>query len=259
MTQLNGKIAIVTGASRANGIGAATCLALAHAGAHIFFTHWSKFDENEGNGAEKGFPELLCRQITQLGVQCHHMELDLSQPDAPLMLLNEVEKSIGTANILVNNATYEARIDFRQLNAELLDKHYQVNNSGTILLSTEFAKRYEQIFPAQKGGRIINLVSDGADPTNMAYIATKGAIIAITKPLAVALAPIGITVNSINPGPTDTGWIDQALKEHFIPLFPAGRIGVPADAAKLIKFLASDESEWITGQMIKSDGGFSVQ
>lgn len=259
MAELKGKIAIITGASRASGIGAATCLALAHAGADIFFTHWSQFDEHEGNGAERSFPDQLCQRIKQLGVQCRHMELDLSQVDAPLILLDEVEKTIGTATILVNNATYEVRFDFRELNAELLDKHYRVNNSGTIVLSTEFAKRYEQVFPGKKGGRIINLVSDGADPSNLAYIATKGAIIAITKPLAVALAPLGITVNSINPGPTDTGWINQALKEHFIPLFPAGRIGVPADAAKLIKFLASDDSQWITGQLIKSDGGFTGQ
>lgn len=256
MTNLRGKKAIVTGASRANGIGAAVCLSLAEAGAEIFFTHWSPFDENEGNGVEKEFPELLAEKIMNLGVRCYHMELDLSQVNSSVKLLNEVEKTIGTPTILVNNATYESPSDFRSLNADLLYQHYQVNNSGTIILSTEFAKRYEKAFSEQKGGRIINLVSGGPNPNNLAYIATKGAIIAITEPLSVGLAPIGITVNSVNPGPTDTGWMNEDIKAHFSTLFPMGRVGVSSDAAKLIKFLASNESDWITGQVIKSEGGF---
>ena len=256
LTNLKDKIAIVTGASRANGIGAAVCLSLAEAGADIFFTHWRSYDENEGCGLEKEFPVLLADQITDLGVNCFHMELDLSDPEAAVSLLNEAEKTIGTPTILVNNATYESPANFRNLNEKILYRHYQVNNSGTILLSTEFAKRYEKVYPGKKGGRIINLISGGPDPNNLAYIATKGAIIAITEPLSVGLAPIGITVNSINPGPTDTGWINEDLKAHFSTLFPMGRVGLPSDAAKLIKFLASDDSEWITGQVIKSEGGF---
>ena len=256
MTNLKGKIAIVTGASRSTGIGTSVCLAFAEAGADIFFTHWSKFDENEGNGGERDFPSILCEEISKLGVRCHHMEVDLSKPESPIILLNEVEKILGTPSILVNNATFESPSNFRSLNTDILNKHYQVNNSGTILLSTEFAKRFEKTFSGKKGGRIINLVSGGPDPDNLAYIATKGAIIAITEPLSVGLAPIGITVNSVNPGPTDTGWMNQELKDHFINLFPMGRLGVPEDAARLIKFLASNDSEWITGQVIKSEGGF---
>ncbi|MCG7345990.1 SDR family oxidoreductase [Sporosarcina sp. ACRSL] len=256
MTNLKGKIAIVTGASRANGIGAAICLFLAEAGADIFFTHWSPFDENEGNGIEKEFPAFLANRISKLGVKCFHIELDLSHPGSPVNLLNEVEKMMGTPTILVNNATYESPSNFRSLNTDILDRHYQVNNIGTIILSTEFAKRYEKAFPGQRGGRIINLVSKGPDPNNLAYIATKGAIIAITEPLSVGLAPIGITVNSVDPGPTDTGWMNEEVKAHLATLFPMGRVGVPSDAAKLIKFLASDDSEWITGQVIRSEGGF---
>ncbi|WP_234417372.1 MULTISPECIES: SDR family oxidoreductase [unclassified Lysinibacillus] len=256
MTNLKGKLAIVTGASRSTGIGAAVCLAFAEAGADIFFTHWSQFDEKEGNGAERDFPDILSERISKLGVRCHHLEIDLSKPEAPIELLNEVENKIGPPSILVNNATFGAPSNFRNLNEEILNKHYQVNNSGTILLSIEFAKRFEKVFLSKKGGRIINLVSGGPDPNNLAYIATKGAIIAITEPLSVGLGPIGITVNSVNPGPTDTGWMNEELKSHFINLFPMGRLGVPEDAAKLIKFLASDDSEWITGQIINSDGGF---
>lgn len=138
----------------------------------------------------------------------------------------------------------------------MLDKHYKVNNSGTLMLSFEFAKRYEEVFMNKKNGRIINLVSGGPDPNNLAYIATKGMIIAITEPLSVALAPIGITVNSLNPGPTDSGWINEDIKDYLLPQFPTGRIGKPEDAAKVITFLASDDSYWLTGQTIRCEGGF---
>lgn len=253
---LDGKIAIVTGASRAQGIGSAICTTLAEAGADIFFTCWGDFDKHEGIGFEEGYPEILKRKVESFGVRCVYMEADLSNPQTPIDILDYVEKCLGPASVLVNNATYEKRIDFRSLTAKVLDKHYQVNNSGTIMLSTEFAKRFERSFPNKKGGRIINLISKGPDPENLAYIASKGMLIAITEPLSVGLAPVGITVNSVDPGPTDSGWMDEELKEAFLPYFPAGRIGEPKDAARLIKFLASNDSEWITGQVIKSEGGY---
>lgn len=256
MKPLNGKVAIVTGASRSTGIGAAICLSLAKAGADIFFTHWSKFDEKEGNGLEVGFPTILSEKIKSLGVRSEHILLDLSLDESSTKLLEAVEETLGTACILVNNATYESPSNFRNLNTKILDKHYKVNNSGTLMLSVEFAKRYEEVFVNKKDGRIINLVSCGPDPNNLAYIATKGMIIAITEPLSVALAPIGITVNSINPGPTDSGWINKDIKDFLLPQFPTGRIGKPEDAAKVITFLASDDSYWLTGQTIRCEGGF---
>lgn len=164
------------------------------------------------------------------------MALDLSLEESPNNLLNTVQNKLGTASILVNNATYEAPTNFHTLTSENLDNHYQVNNRGTLLLAVEFAKRYEQQFPNEKKGRIINLVSRGPDPNNIAYIATKGMTIPTTEPLSVALAPIGITVNSIDPGPTDTGWINKEIKNILLPFFPTGRIGRPEDAAKLITF-----------------------
>jgi 3-oxoacyl-[acyl-carrier protein] reductase len=256
MKHLQGKIAIITGASREAGIGSAICLALAHAGADIFFTHWAPFDEKEGNGAEKLWPHQLKEKLLALGVRAGHMEVDLTRLDASEKLVRVVEKELGVASILVNNATYQVDTNYHTLNIELLDKHYEINNRGTIMLCTAFAKRYEQTFPTGKSGRIINLVSGGNDPNNLAYIATKGALIAVTEPLAVGLAPIGITVNSVDPGPTDSGWMDEHLKEGLLPLFPSGRLGVPEDAARLITFLASEESSWITGQTIRSNGGF---
>ena len=96
----------------------------------------------------------------------------------------------------------------------------------------------------------------GPMPGELAYAATKGAISAFTKSLSPELAPLGITVNAVNPGPTDSTWMNDDIREHLLPKFPMGRIGKPEDAAKLIAFLVSDEADWITGQVMNSEGGF---
>lgn len=130
MKSLQGKIAVVTGASRSEGIGSAICLALAEAGADIFFTHYCAFDQLEGNGEEPEWPAILCEKIKQVGVRSNHMEADLSDPDMPNAILEQIEKTLGTPSIIINNATYELRADFRSLNIDILDKHYKVNNSA---------------------------------------------------------------------------------------------------------------------------------
>ncbi|MFC7679166.1 SDR family oxidoreductase [Paenibacillus sp. GCM10028914] len=256
MFSLNNKIAIITGASRSTGIGTAICRSLANLGADIFFTHWHTFDETEGNGGEREWPEQFCKELESLGVRAAHMEADLSSPDMPAQIMDKVEKTLGAATILINNAAYCAPSNYKSLHIDLLDQHYLVNNRGTILLSTEFAKRFEQHQPKGTPGRIIFLVSKGPDPNNLAYTLTKGALIGLIEPLSVGLAPLHITVNGFDPGPTDSGWITEELKEHFLPMFPMGRIGLPEDAARGISFLASDDSQWITGQVIRSEGGF---
>ncbi|QPC47610.1 SDR family oxidoreductase [Mangrovibacillus cuniculi] len=250
------KIAIVTGASRSKGIGAAICRHLAKAGVDIFFTHWISFDKTSGNGFDEDFPEQLKTTLEQEGVRVAHLQADLSKAETPQLIIETVIKELGPPTILINNATFEAPTSYQTLTRELLDQHYLVNNSGTIMLSTEFAKAYEVAYPGLKVGRIVNLVSKGPDPTNLAYTATKGMLIAVTEPLATGLAPIGITVNSIDPGPTDSGWMTEEIKDHLLPMFPSGRLGTPDDAARLVRFLVSDEGEWITGQLIRSEGGF---
>jgi 3-oxoacyl-[acyl-carrier protein] reductase len=110
----------------------------------------------------------------------------------------------------------------------------------------------------KNGGRIINLTSGQSVapmPGELAYAATKGAIEAFTVSLSAELAPYGITVNAVDPGATDSGWMTEEIKQELLPRFPMGRIGQPEDAARLIAFLASDEAAWITGQVIHSRGG----
>jgi 3-oxoacyl-[acyl-carrier protein] reductase len=256
MISLENKIAIVTGASRSKGIGTAVCRSLASLGADIFFTHWRAFDEAEGNGREQEWPEHLRKELENLGVRASHMEADLAKPEMPALIMDQVEKVFGTPSIVINNATYELSTNFRNMDKNTLDQHYAVNIRGTILLTTEFAKRFENKHSKETQGRIIFMVSGGNDSNNLAYIATKAALIGLIEPLSVGLAPLNITVNGFNPGPTDSGWINEEMKQQFLPMFPMGRIGLPEDAARGISLLASDESQWITGQVIKSEGGF---
>ncbi|MGZ0878691.1 SDR family oxidoreductase [Priestia megaterium] len=257
MKRLINKIAIVTGASRAKGIGTEICRELAREGADIFFTHWSKYDRLMDYFNEDDFKwsKHLMEEIRSLGVRCESMELDLSQPDASRKLLDEVQNKLGSPSILVNNATHSVDVDFRSIDADMLDAHYNVNIRGTCLLTVEFARLIE----GKHGGRIINMVSGqdkSPEPGNLAYVATKGAVSTFTKSVAIELAPLKITVNAVDPGPTNTGWMSSELKKELLPKFPMGRLGEPRDAAKLVIFLASEESEWITGQIIHSDGGF---
>lgn len=265
MTRLQGKIAIVTGASRPGGIGAAICRAFAAEGASVFFTHLYDYDKNiYPNDADESWPDLFAEELRQSGIKVGHMKLDLALPGAGSLLLEEVRKTVGFPSILINNATYSVDADFRKLNEALIDAHCAVNVRGTFMLSAEFARMIEaekntQSSLSKIGGRIINLTSGqgkGPMPGNLAYAATKGAISVFTESLAAELAPLGITVNAVDPGPTDSGWMSDEVKEALLPRFPMGRIGLPEDAARLIAFLASDDSGWITGEIIHSRGGF---
>jgi 3-oxoacyl-[acyl-carrier protein] reductase len=253
MADLKGKVALVTGASRRIGIGAAICRALAARGADIFFTEWQAYDQTMPWGTDSDGPEALNADIEALGVRCAHLAADLSLPETPEQILDAAETQLGPVSILVNNATYSVNAGYETLTAELLDAHYAVNMRGTFLLTTSFVKRFRGI----SGGRIISLTSGqsvGAMPGELPYIATKGAVEAFSTSLAAAVAKLGITVNAVDPGATDTGWMTDDFKERLLNLSPRGRIGQPEDAARLIAFLASDEAEWITGQVIHSRG-----
>lgn len=255
MGKLAGKIAIVTGASRLKGIGAAVCRELADDGCDIFFTYWTAYDHSMPWGINDNEPELLQKELEERGVKVHSMELDLAHTDAPRKLMETITAQMGKPDILINNATYSTDNDFSTLTADELDKHYFINIRATTMLSSLFGRTFEK----KTGGRIINLTSGqfkGPMPGELAYASTKGAIDALTITLSAELAPLGITVNAVNPGPTDTGWMTEDLKGWLEPRFPFGRVGEPADAAKTISFLASEDAGWLTGQIIHSEGGF---
>lgn len=252
---LTNHVAIVTGATRRIGIGAAICRALAAAGADIYFTSWPRYESSMPWGMEEDEPEELLDQLRDLGVRAEMGEFDLNQPDVAPQLLDAATQAIGPPTILVNNAAHSTNDGWEALDAGTLDVHYAVNLRATALLSVEFARRFGQ----PSGGRIINLTTGIAlapMPTELAYASTKAGIEAFTRSVAPDLMERGITINAVDPGPTDSGWISDELQKVLEPRFPTGGAGQPADVARLVVFLASDEARWITGQIIHSDGGF---
>lgn len=248
MTNLQSKIALITGASNPRDIGSAICRKLASKGIDVFFTHWNS-DSDWSNTFQK--------EIMEKGVRCEYLEIDLSDANAAYKILDTISTKLGFPSILVNNAAYSTRDGYLELDGKTLDDHYAVNMRSTFLLCVEFVRRFKKMKTGT--GRIINMTSGqelGPMPGELAYAATKGAITAFTKSLAVELAPLGITVNAVNPGPTDSTWMTDEIREHLKPKFSMGRIGLPEDAARIVAFLASDDAKWITGQVIHSEGGF---
>lgn len=251
---LQGKIALVTGASRRIGIGAAIARALAEAGASVFVTYYRPYDAAMPWGNQPAEAEELIAALKMISGRAGGMELDLAQPKAPAALFDQVEAALGAVDILVNNATYSVNDGIDNLTAESLDRHYAVNVRAMALLCAEFARRYR----GPGDGRIVNLTSGqglGPMPGELAYAATKGAVDAFTVSLSAVLAPRGITVNAVDPGATDTGWMPSELKQALEARAPLGRVGTPEDAARLVSFLASPAAGWITGQIIRSRGG----
>lgn len=249
------RIAIVTGVSRLKGIGKAICMELAKRGFDIFFTYWTAYDNQMPWKVEEQEPEQIQQEIRDLGVDCGKIELDLSVENSIGQLFDEVKNKMGNPLVLINNATYSTSTDIDHLTARELDRHYEINLKATTLLTVEFVRQ----FAFRKNGRIINLSSGqslGQMPNEIAYAITKGAIETLTYTLSQEIAARGITINAVNPGPNDTGWMSDKLKEELLGRFPMKRIGEPKDAAKLIGFLVSEDAEWITGQVIHSEGGF---
>ena len=258
MKTAQNSVALITGASRKIGIGAAIARELARAGADVFITYFRPYDLESGLAGDSREPKMLVEELRGVGVRADGLEIDLSLPDAPQHVFDRVEASLGTVNILVNNATYSMRDGIERLTAGMLDKHYAVNVRGMALLCAEFVRRYKRRPPQAGYGRIVNLSSGqgvGPMPGELAYAATKGAVEAFTVSLSAEAAHHGITVNAIDPGITDTGWISPELQAAWEAESPLGRVGAPEDAARLIRFLASPDSGWITGQVIHSRGG----
>lgn len=250
--------ALVTGASRKVGIGAAIARELARRGVHVFLAYYRPYDRESGLAGDPAEPSQLLDELRGLGVRADGLEADLADPRTPARLMEAAESALGAVSILVNNAAYSMRDGIDALTADLLDRTYAVNLRGMALLCAEFVRRFKRYQPPLASGRIINLTSGqslGPMPGELAYVATKGAVEAFTLSLSAELAPLGITVNAVDPGITDTGWISPALRAEWEARAPMRRLGTPEDAARLVGFLASPEAGWITGQVIHSRGG----
>jgi 3-oxoacyl-[acyl-carrier protein] reductase len=246
---LSGKNALVTGVSRRAGIGFAIARRLQEAGASVFVHGWAPHDADQDWGADAGGTEGIARE---LGVG--HIEADFAEPDAPARVSAAARAALGPLDILVVNHARSGGGRLGETTAEELDAFLHENVRAALLLVKEFAAQHDESRP---GGRVV-LMTSGIHkepmPSELAYAVSKGALLVATTTLADELADRGITVNCVNPGPTDTGWglagIDPAGS------MPAGRWGEPDDAARLIAWLCSDDARWLTGQTIDSEGGF---
>ncbi len=249
-------LALITGVGHKVGIGAAIANTLAEAGYQLALNYHPKDDESQQGPSE---PQQIVSNLRANGAEVQGFAVDLSEADVAHVLMQRVNAAMGMCSILVNNAAHSTSCTLAELTADVLDAHYAVNTRSTALLCRAFADQYQDDqHDGQARGRIINLTSGqglGAMPSELAYAASKGAVDALTLSLSVALAPRGITINAVDPGATDTGWMSAELEQDLLGSAPLGRLGQPVDAANLVRFLASAESGWITGQVLRSRGG----
>lgn len=249
MQNLKGKIALVTGVGRREGIGAATCLELAKQGVDIFYTYWHAYDKELFPETASYKAEDFAKELEALGVRVQSLELDLSKPDSAASLLAVVREKLGESDILINNACYDIEASFLELTPEALDKHYTINMRATILLCQEFVRGWHK----EEGGRIIIMTSGQSlgsmGENKVLYTTTKAGAEMLAPQLAPELAKRGITINAVDPGPTDTGWMPDELKEQVRKESSKGRVNTPTDTAQFITSLLSDVQQ-PTGQVI---------
>jgi 3-oxoacyl-[acyl-carrier protein] reductase len=250
--------AIVTGVGRHGGIAAAITRALAEAGWDLALNYWLPYNREVPLPAGSHDPKEVAEELREkTGRRIVLHEDDLADTDAPARIMDAAERALEPARIqaLVNVAAHSTRGGALETTPEQFDRHMAVNARGSLLLSSEFVRR----FRGQPGaGRIINFVSNPPLPGEVSYAASKGAIEWITKSMAAEFAERGITVNAIDPGPNDTGWMDEDLRTLIKRESPLRRIGTPLDVAPLVVFLCSEGGGWITGQTLHCDGGWSL-
>lgn len=180
---------------------------------------------------------------------------DLAEPSAPEALLTAVNEALGHLDILVcNHAHGGDAVSIHDATAAAYDRHWRVNTRATLLLTRAFAARHD----GRPGGRVIWMTSGqqlGPMSDNLAYAVSKAALAGATASVAADLVRSQILLNTVNPGPVNTGYLDDA-PEELRQAFPSRRPGEPDDPARLIAWLVSDEGRWMVGQVLNTEGGF---
>lgn len=246
MKNLEGKVALVTGASK--GIGAEIARELGARGAAVAVNY----------SGSKAAAEKVVAEIQAKGGKAFAVQANVSDPDSIGPLVGTVVKQFGPIDILVNNAGVYEFAPLDAVTPEHFHKQFNLNVLGLLLTTKEAVAQFNT-----KGGSIINIGSVAADgvPTAAVYSATKGAVDSVSKALAQELGPKKIRVNSLNPGMIETegvhaaGFIGSDFQKKVEAETPLGRIGQPQDIATVAAFLASDDSTWINGQAIQVAGG----
>jgi 3-oxoacyl-[acyl-carrier protein] reductase len=253
---LAGRVAVVTGVSRRAGIGFAVAADLLAAGASVLVHSWSPHDAEQPWGADPVGDAGVVAALGGTGPRLRHLAADFADPDAPAQVVAAAVAAFGAVDVLVANHARSSDQTLAQVTAAELDLTWAVNARAGVLLTQAFAAVHDDDRP---GGRVILFTSGqhlGPMTREIPYAISKGAIHQMTPTLSDALADRGITVNAINPGPVDTGWAPPDLAAQVGRALPAGRWGHPTDVARLVRWLASDDSRWITGQVLNSEGGF---
>jgi len=249
MSRLQGKVALVTGASK--GIGAGIAKGLAAAGASVAVNYAS----------DRGGAEAVVAAITASGGRAIAVPGDVSRSADVARLFAETKAAYGAPDVLVNNAAVYQLGPLEAMTEEEFHREFNTNVLGPLLMIRESVKYF-----GPRGGSVINIgsVASHLTPPNFSiYAATKSALDAITRVLAKELGPRQIRVNSINPGATATEGARAAgvigvgsdYEKQLLAMTPLGRIGQPSDIAPIAVFLASDESGWLTGEIILASGG----
>jgi 3-oxoacyl-[acyl-carrier protein] reductase len=247
MKELEGRVAVVTGASK--GIGAAIAQALGAAGAAVVVNYASARD-----GADR-----VVAEIERGGGRARAVQADVSKPLEVDRLFEETVRVFGGVDVLVNNAGIFKFEPVEAVTPDEFRRHFETNVLGPFLTIQEALKR----FPA-RGGSIVNISSGSSTHPSAGsslYAATKGALDTLTMALANELGPRNIRVNTVAPGGTETegahriGFMGSAAERAMIAATPLGRLGQPSDIAPVVVFLASDAAAWVTGERISASGG----
>jgi len=249
MSNLQGKVALVTGASK--GIGAEVARELASRGAAVAVNY----------SGSKASADKVVAEIKAKGGKAIAVQANVGDPDSIGPLVKTVAQELGPIDILVNNAGIYEFGALEQITPEHFHKQFNVNVLGLLLVTKEAVPHFNP-----QGGSIINISSVVADGIGggTVYSATKGAVDTISASLAQELGPKKIRVNSLNPGMVETegvhsaGFIGSEFQKQIESRTPFGRIGQPQDIATAVALLASDDSSWINGQAIHAAGGFRV-
>ncbi len=248
MFDLSGKVAVVTGGSR--GIGRAISIALARSGAHVVVN----FTSNEAAARS------VVDEIAASGGKAEMLRFDVAKPDEVDQAIVGVKERLGRLDILVNNAGIAIDTLLLRVKPEDFERTFATNVGGALWCS----KSAMRIMMRAKTGRIVNLSSVVGESGNVGqsvYSASKAALLGLTKTLAREYASRAVTVNAIAPGfiETDmTAGLPAEAKEAFTSQIPLGRAGKPEDVAAAVVYLCSDEAAYVTGQVLRVNGGMYV-
>lgn len=246
--------ALVTGVGRRRSIASSLARGLAEDGWDLVLNYWAPYDERLGYERGEHDTEDIAADCRKLGVGIEIVPADLATLEAPARLI-ETASARGDLRGLVMSHCESVDSSVLDTTVESWERHFAVNARATWLLIKAFAEQLPEDATTEVRGRVIALTSDHATH-NLPYGASKGALDRIVVAAAVELGGRGVRANVINPGPIDTGWMNEQIREMGIAQTPAGRLGTPSDTADLVRFLMSDAGGWITGQVLYSNGGF---